>query len=321
MAFSPNSAFMYAVAVLVILFVLAQSVFFLVRAYRRALQLGISPEKLKKTILSTAVFTLAPAISFLLGVVTLSKFLGIPLPWIRLSVVGALTYELPAATSTANALGISLSELITDPKVYSAIAWVMTLGILPSIILPPILMKKIQGGMMNLRKKDEKWSDIFMTSLFLGMISAFLGMVFADIRSGISQPRNKKLAEVFHRLRLIESYGTGIRRIFKLYENCPVQPSIEVTANAFKIVLPNMNANGAVAESALETAEKAPVTITPQMKTVMDYLAEYGEMTNEDLQELLNIKKTRAYLLARQMHENGLIEIIGRGAAKKYRLK
>ena len=186
MAFSPNSAFMYAVAVLVILFVLAQSVFFLVRAYRRALQLGISPEKLKKTILSTAVFTLAPAISFLLGVVTLSKFLGIPLPWIRLSVVGALTYELPAATSTANALGISLSEMVTDPKVYTAIAWVMTLGILPSIILPPLLMKKIQSGVVNLKQKDEKWGDIFMTSLFLGMISAFLGMVFADIRKGIA---------------------------------------------------------------------------------------------------------------------------------------
>ena len=186
MAFSPNSAFMYAVAVLVILFVLAQSVFFLVRAYRRALQLGISREKLKKTIVSTAVFTLAPAVSFLLGVVTLSKFLGIPLPWIRLSVVGALTYELPAATSTANALGISLSEMVTDPKVYTAIAWVMTLGILPSIILPPVLMKKIQSGVVNLKQKDEKWGDIFMTSLFLGMISAFLGMVFADIRKGIA---------------------------------------------------------------------------------------------------------------------------------------
>ena len=186
MAFSPNSAFMYAVAVLVILFVLAQSVFFLVRAYRRALQLGISPEKLKKTILSTAVFTLAPAISFLLGVVTLSKFLGIPLPWIRMSVIGALTYELPAATSTANSLVISLSEMVTAPKVYTAIAWVMTLGILPSIILPPILMKKIQSGMVNLKQKDEKWGDIFMTSLFLGMISAFLGMVFADIRKGIA---------------------------------------------------------------------------------------------------------------------------------------
>lgn len=186
MEFNPNSTFMYIVAVCVIVFVLAQSAFFLVRAYRRGKELGISAAKLKKTMVSTAVFTIAPAISILIGIVTLSKFLGIPLPWIRLSVIGALTYELPAATSTANALNVSLSQMVTDPKVYSAIAWVMTLGILPSIILPPVLMKKIQGGVVKLRNKDSKWGDLFMTSLFLGMISAFLGMVFSDVRSGLS---------------------------------------------------------------------------------------------------------------------------------------
>ncbi len=186
MEFSPNSLFMYIVAVCIIIFVLAQSVFFLVRAYRRGKQLGIATVTLKKTMISTAVFTIAPAISILIGIVTLSKFLGIPLPWIRLSVIGALTYELPAATSTANALGVSLSQMVTDPKVYSAIAWVMTLGIIPSIILPPILMKKIQGGMIKIKNKDSKWGDLFLTSMFLGMISAFLGMVFADVRSGLA---------------------------------------------------------------------------------------------------------------------------------------
>lgn len=186
MGFSVNSTFMYVVAVCVIVFVLAQSAFFLIRAYRRGKELGISTEKLKKTIVSTTVFTIAPAVSILIGVVTLAKFLGIPLPWIRMSVIGAITYELPAATSTANALGVSLSETITDPKTYSAIAWVMTLGILPSIILPPILMKKIQGGMVKIKNKDSKWGDLFLTSMFLGMISAFLGMVFADVRNGIA---------------------------------------------------------------------------------------------------------------------------------------
>lgn len=185
MNFSVNSSFLYFIAVCVIIFVLAQSVFFLVRAYRRGKELGMDKKKLRKTIISTSIFTIAPAISILLGVVTLSKFLGIPLPWIRMSVIGAITYELPAATSTANALGVSLSETITDPKTYSAISWVMTLGIMPSIILPPILMKKIQGGVVKLKNKDSRWGDIFMTSLFLGMISAFLGMVFADIRSGL----------------------------------------------------------------------------------------------------------------------------------------
>ena len=186
MNFNVNSTFLYGVAAVVIVFVLAQSVFFLIRAFKRGRELGISTAKLKKTIISTAVFTLAPALSILIGIITLSKFLGIPLPWIRMSVIGAITYELPAATSTANALGISLSETITDPKIYTAIAWVMTLGILPSLILPPILMKKIQGGMLKMKNKDQKWGDLFMTSLFLGMISAFLGMVFADIRTGIT---------------------------------------------------------------------------------------------------------------------------------------
>lgn len=156
---------------------------------------------------------------------------------------------------------------------------------------------------------------------FISLGGLLPGLSTEDIRIGISQPSNKKLAEVFHRLRLIESYGTGIRRIFKLYENCPVQPSIEATTNAFRIVLPNMNATDTANEDTPATTGKSTAAITPQVKTVMDYLAKYDEMTDEDLQELLNIKKTRAYQLARQMHENELIDIIGRGASKKYKLK
>lgn len=186
MEFSPNSTFLFIVAACVILFVIAQSVFFLVRACRRARELNMDMGQIRKTILSTAIFTIAPAVSILLGVITLSKFLGLPLPWIRMSVIGAITYELPAATSTANAFGISLSEMISDPEIYAAIAWVMTLGIMPSIILVPILLKKIQKGLLSIKNKDAKWGDLFSTSLFLGMIAAFSGMVFADIRSGLT---------------------------------------------------------------------------------------------------------------------------------------
>ena len=156
---------------------------------------------------------------------------------------------------------------------------------------------------------------------FISIGGLLPGLSADDIRNGISQPRNRKVAEIFHRLRLIESYGTGIRKIYTLYKNCAVQPRIEVTNNTFKLVLPNMNASGSIAGHVPEKSEKALVVITPQMKMVIDYLTEYGEMTDEDLQELLNIKKTRAYLLARRMSENGLIDIIGRGAAKKYKLK
>jgi len=185
MDFNPNSSFLYLVAVAVILFILAQSVFFLIRAYRRGKEIGMDVKKLRKTITSSAIFTVAPAVSILLGVLTLSKFLGLPLPWIRLSVIGAITYELPAATSTASALGIPISETITDPTVYSAITWVMTLGILPSTILVPILLKRIQGGLISIKNKDSKWGELLISAMFMGMISAFMGMVFANIRNGL----------------------------------------------------------------------------------------------------------------------------------------
>ena len=182
--FNTNSIFLYAVAAVTILFILAQSFYFLIRAVKRAKAIEMDKAVVWKTISSTAIFTIAPAFSILLGVVTLSQFLGLPLPWIRLSVIGAITYELPAATSTAKALNISLSEMITDPKTYTAIAWVMTLGILPSILLTPILIKKIQKGIIKIQTKDSAWGSIFMTSLFTGMISAFSGMVYFRADNG-----------------------------------------------------------------------------------------------------------------------------------------
>ena len=156
---------------------------------------------------------------------------------------------------------------------------------------------------------------------FISIGGLLPGLSAEDIRSGISQPRNRKLAEIFHRLRLIESYGTGIRRIFSLYKDSPVQPKIQVTSNTFKLILPNLNAAEPLPQTTAPAASTTvSATVTPQMKVVLDYLAEYGEMNDEELQELLNIKKTRAYLLTRQMSEAGLIEIEGRGVNKKYRL-
>ena len=119
---------------------------------------------------------------------------------------------------------------------------------------------------------------------------------------------------MFHRLRLIESYGTGIRRIFNLYADCPEQPQIEVTPNTFKIVLPNMNAVAAA-------APKQASPVTAQMQKVLDYISEHGQVTDEEVQTLLGIKKTRAFELMKQMRNMELVQVVGRGAEKKYLLK
>ena len=135
-----------------------------------------------------------------------------------------------------------------------------------------------------------------------------------DIRSGISQPRNKNLAEVFHRLRLIESYGTGIRRIFNLYSGCPEQPQIEVTTNTFKMVLPNMNA--------VSVAEPNSVSaVTPQMQKVLDYIKANSQITEKEISKLLGLKKTRTFTVTKQMRDLGWIKVLGRGESKYYTTK
>ena len=185
MSFSVNDTFIYLVAAAVILVVVAQSVFFLVKSIQRAKAVGISMATVRKTILSSSLFTLAPAVSILIGIITLSKFLGLPFPWLRLSILGAVTYELPAATIAANAMGTSVTETISDPQVFATIAWTMTLGIVASIALVLFGLKKVQKGMNSIVGKDTRWRDIVMDALFLGMISAFVGMLFANIRDGL----------------------------------------------------------------------------------------------------------------------------------------
>ena len=185
-SFDVNDGFLYFIVAVVIAFVLIESAVFLVKAWKRGRALGMDVSTLKKTVMSSAVFTVAPAVAILLGVIALSKALGLPLPWLRLSVIGSLTYETTAAATAASALGTSLSDKVADPEIFAAIVWVMTVGIVPGLILVPLFGQKIEGSLSKLKSKDQKWGDIFMTSLFLGMISAFLGVIFADISVGLT---------------------------------------------------------------------------------------------------------------------------------------
>ncbi len=181
MTFSANHPILFVLVGAIIALVLAQSFYFLFKSIKRAKQLGIAKETIKKTISSSAIFTIAPAVAVLVGVVALSKSLGVALPWLRLSVIGSITYETVAAGNALEAAGMSAATTVTDPSIYITIAWVMTIGIAAGLVLVPFVTKKIQGGVNKIGMKDKKWGEIFNNAMFLGMISAFLGYVFCDV--------------------------------------------------------------------------------------------------------------------------------------------
>ena len=98
--------------------------------------------------------------------------------------VGAITYETPAAANALSAMGLEWAEITSlTATQYVTVAAVMTMGIMVGIWLVPVVGKRLIGGMINLEKRDKKWGEIFSAALFLGMISAFLGYVFDDFTS------------------------------------------------------------------------------------------------------------------------------------------
>lgn len=183
MNFSVNHPILFILVGVIIAAVLGQSLYFLVKSVKRSRAIKMDQNLIKKTVITAAVFTIAPAIAIVITVISLSQSLGIALPWLRLSVVGSLSYEAIAAANAASGMGTTLAALAENMTAsqYVTIAIVMTASIMVGIWLVPVIAKKYQSGLMKFENKDKKWSDILQNSLFIGMISAFVGFVFCDV--------------------------------------------------------------------------------------------------------------------------------------------
>ena len=182
MEFSINHPVLFVIVGLLIAVVLGQSIFFLVKALKRSKELGMDQIKIKKTMKTAAIFTIAPAVAIVISVITLSKKLGLPLPWLRLSVVGSMSYETIAANNALSAMGQSLgSATPLTAQQYVNVLLVMTISIMLGIWLVPAIGRKLQNGMKSMENRDAKWADTFQNALFIGMISAFLGFVFCNV--------------------------------------------------------------------------------------------------------------------------------------------
>ena len=231
-----ESTGLYLIAGGVILFVLAQSLFFLVKAWKQGEKLGIDKKKLRDTVTSSAVFTIPSALSVLATVIVLAPSLGLVIPWVRLSVLGNLLYETKAAGDAMTALGQEggISSVITDPEIFAGVAWVMTLGICFSLVILPFVAKPLHKKMLSLGKKDENteetaekkdkksgiggFIDLLTPAVFIGLIGAFVARAIA----GKGKP------ETF-------GDGAGVLSVITLVVAVVASLVLEKIANKFKL--------------------------------------------------------------------------------------
>lgn len=141
------------------------------------------------------------------------------------------------------------------------------------------------------------------------------GISYDDIMLGVSALRNQHLANVFYRLQLIEAYGTGIMKINECYMDQPVKPMIEVSNNAFKITLPNLNHQ----EQLRETAHSFADVEDDRMNVVLALFDQKESIVRKDVDEALGISQSTASILLRKMVEHRLLKKVGSGRNLHYK--
>lgn len=154
--FNPDSWVMYLMYAIIVVFISAEAIFYLVKSVKKAKKIGMDMTKIKKVIKTSASFSVLPAIGIGIGVVTLIGSLGITVPAIRLSVIGALQYETQMADGAAKAITGSTDGLTlliqrgVTAQDYATIVTLMTVAIIAGPVLVVLFYKKLQPKLAKL---------------------------------------------------------------------------------------------------------------------------------------------------------------------------
>ena len=119
----------------------------------------------------------------------------------------------------------------------------------------------------------------------------------------ISQLRNPILANIFFRLKYIEMFGTGIRRINESYKNFAVKPVFEIFENSIKITLP---------------ITKTELFLTTDEKIIMDILEKGNILSSSEILEKVEFKKDKLNRILKNLIQKNYIDVIGNGRGTKY---
>ena len=139
------------------------------------------------------------------------------------------------------------------------------------------------------------------------------GLSLNDLYLGISESRNPNLANIFYRLKYVESFGTGIGRIIQSYDDYNKKPIFVDTDNAFNVTLYNVNY--------VENHEKILPSNLTQEEKIVEYLKKNNKINRNIVEQLLDISSTRAKNILNNMCENKLIVMVGSGKNIIYVLK
>jgi hypothetical protein len=176
-----NSSLLYVLVAIVIGFVFFLALFFAKKSWDYAIQLGYQKQDLRKVIQSTILATIVPSFAIVIGLFTLAPILGNAWPWLRLSVIGSVAYELVAAdTATVSLLGDG--ALLENASVESLVTvmLVMTAGISSGLITLLFFGKWIQKTVKKMGDNKQSFGFVAIECFMVGLVATFLPAFLTD---------------------------------------------------------------------------------------------------------------------------------------------
>ncbi len=140
---------------------------------------------------------------------------------------------------------------------------------------------------------------------FISLGGLVRGLSLEAVQLGVSQSRNPNLAAIFYLLRLVESYGTGIRKIMRLYEHCPKKPLFKAVQGAFSCILPNRNEVVQYIQKQERTESTVGESIDSEKQSILHLARQKGSISRKEVEDVFGLKTTKAFRLLRQLCDEG----------------
>ena len=171
-----NSPLLLALVCGGLLYITAFSVVYLLKARKRALEMGITQKEINDIIKSSLIFSVVPSLSIVIGLVALAASLGTVWSWWRLSVIGSLSFETQISSLVAPTLGFNTtSEMMqhANGEQFGVVMILMSVGMLAgfAVLLP--FGKKLMTSVDN-NKGGNGWSNVLSGCFILVLLAVYV---------------------------------------------------------------------------------------------------------------------------------------------------
>lgn len=176
-----NSSLLYVLVFAALAIIFGICLFFFFRAKKRVMELGVDKKQFNDAMRSSVVFSIVPSISVIIGLISLAPLLGTPWPWFRLSVVGALGYELMSADLAVKGVGYESLSAFSQTGTVDAVGiimFVMSISIMSGMVFNVFFLDKFHKRVSKVGEKQDKSVALALSSLTIGMMCVFVPMQF-----------------------------------------------------------------------------------------------------------------------------------------------